>query len=136
MRWYSGGLRSKGCRSLVMLLSLTFSPALVSGQSAASASGGSYGNAGTSVQAMPAQVFSLKALAAYVFAGIVPGLLAYAGFAWLGGKFGSVRTSLVLYLGPVASALLSFLILGEPPQPIHFAGGLLILGGVWASLRK
>lgn len=85
---------------------------------------------------MPAQIFSVRALAAYVFAGIVPGLLAYAGFAWLGAKFGSVRTSLVLYLGPVASALLSFAILGEPPKPIHFAGGLLILGGVWASLRR
>ncbi|MCP3440410.1 DMT family transporter [Bradyrhizobium sp. CCGUVB14] len=86
--------------------------------------------------AMPAQVFSTKALAAYLFAGIVPGLLAYAGFAWLGGKFGSVRTSLVLYLGPVASALLSFAILGEPPKLIHLLGGLLILGGVWASLRR
>ncbi|WP_245318559.1 DMT family transporter [Bradyrhizobium sp. DOA1] len=31
--------------------------------------------------AMPAQIFSTKALSAYVFAGIVPGLLAYAGFA-------------------------------------------------------
>jgi len=85
---------------------------------------------------MPAQVFSTKALAAYLFAGIVPGLLAYAGFAWLGGKFGSVRTSLVLYIGPVASALLSFAILGEPPKLIHLFGGLLILGGVWASLRR
>ena len=63
-------------------------------------------------------------------------LLAYAGFAWLGGKFGSVRTSLVLYLGPIASALLSFAILGEPPKLIHLFGGVLILGGVWASLRK
>lgn len=85
---------------------------------------------------MPAQVFGAKAFAAYLFAGIVPGLLAYAGFAWLGGKFGSVRTSLVLYLGPVASALLSFAILGEPPKLIHLLGGLLILGGVWASLRR
>jgi drug/metabolite transporter (DMT)-like permease len=84
----------------------------------------------------PAQVFSAKALAAYVFAGLVPGLLAYAGFAWLGGRFGSVRTSLVLYIGPIASALLSFAILGEPPTVLHFLGGLLILGGVWASLRK
>lgn len=88
------------------------------------------------MSAMPGQVFSAKALSAYVFAGIVPGLLAYAGFAWLGGKFGSVRTSLVLYLGPIASALLSFAILGEPPKLIHFFGGLLILGGVWASLRR
>jgi drug/metabolite transporter (DMT)-like permease len=84
----------------------------------------------------PAQVFSTTALAAYVFAGLVPGLLAYAGFAWLGARFGSVRTSLVLYIGPIASALLSFVILGEPPTAILFAGGLLILGGVWASLRK
>jgi drug/metabolite transporter (DMT)-like permease len=85
---------------------------------------------------MPAQVFSVKALEAYVFAGLVPGLIAYAGFAWLDGRFGSVRTSLVLYIGPIASALLSFLILGEPPTAIHLLGGLLILGGVWASLRK
>jgi len=83
----------------------------------------------------PEQVFSTKALAACVFAGLVPGLIAYAGFAWLGARFGSVRTSLVLYIGPVASALLSYVILGEPPTMIHFFGGLLILGGVWASLR-
>ena len=86
--------------------------------------------------AAPGQVFSTRALSAYVFAGIVPGLLAYAGFAWLGGRLGSVRTSLVLYLGPIASALLSFAILGEPPKLIHLFGGLLILGGVWASLRR
>lgn len=86
--------------------------------------------------ATPAQVFSTKAFSAYLFAGIVPGLLAYAGFAWLGGRFGSVRTSLVLYIGPIASALLSFAILGEPPRLIHLFGGMLILGGVWASLRR
>jgi drug/metabolite transporter (DMT)-like permease len=84
----------------------------------------------------PEAVFSLKAAEAYLFAGLVPGLIAYAGFAWLVDRFGSVRTSLVLYVGPVASALLSFLILGEPPTLIHLFGGLLILGGVWASLRK
>jgi drug/metabolite transporter (DMT)-like permease len=84
----------------------------------------------------PSAVFSMKAAEAYLFAGLVPGLIAYAGFAWLAGRFGSVRTSLVLYVGPVASALLSFLILGEPPTLIHLIGGLLILGGVWASLRK
>jgi len=84
----------------------------------------------------PQAVFNAKAAEAYLFAGLVPGLIAYAGFAWLAARFGSVRTSLVLYVGPVASALLSFLILGEPPTLIHLFGGLLILGGVWASLRK
>lgn len=86
--------------------------------------------------ATPAAVFNARAFEAYVFAGLVPGLIAYAGFAWLGARFGSVRTSLVLYVAPIASALLSWIILGEPPKPIHLVGGLLILGGVWASLRK
>jgi len=84
----------------------------------------------------PAQVFNARAAEAYVFAGLVPGLLAYAGFAWLGSKFGSVRTSLVLYVAPIASAILSWIILGEPPTMLHVVGGVLILGGVWASLRK
>jgi len=46
------------------------------------------------------------------------------------------RASPVLYVGPIANALLSFLILGEPPTLNHLFGGLLILGGVRASLRK
>jgi drug/metabolite transporter (DMT)-like permease len=84
----------------------------------------------------PARVFSVKAAEAYLFAGFVPGLIAYAGFAWLAATFGSVRTSLVMYVGPIAGALLSYLILGEPPTWIQAFGGALILGGVWASLRK
>jgi drug/metabolite transporter (DMT)-like permease len=84
----------------------------------------------------PQAVFNARALAAYVFAGLVPGVFAYAGFAYLGKRFGSVRASIVLYIGPIAAALLSFAVLGEPPGLIHLAGGALILGGVWASLRK
>ncbi len=77
-----------------------------------------------------------RTFAAYLFAGIVPGLLAYTGFAWLTGRFGAVRASLILYLGPAVSAVLSYLLLNEPPHLFHFAGGALILLGVWASLRK
>jgi drug/metabolite transporter (DMT)-like permease len=54
--------------------------------------------------AAPSSVFNWRAAGAYLFAGMVPGILAYAGFAYLGGKFGSVRTSLVMYIGPIASA--------------------------------
>jgi hypothetical protein len=68
MRWYSGELRSKGCRSLLMLLSLTFSPALLPGQSAAPAGGGS------SVQAMPAQVNSSTYQGSIVKQPVVPGV--------------------------------------------------------------
>lgn len=84
----------------------------------------------------PQSAFTSRALGAYLFAGLVPGLFAYAGFAYLGTRFGSVRASIVLYLGPIAGALLSWAILGEPPTLIHLIGGTLILGGVWASLKK
>lgn len=86
--------------------------------------------------AAPQLVFAPRALEAYLFAGLVPGLLAYAGFSYLASRFGSVRASMSIYIGPIAGALLSWAILGEPPLPIHIAGGLFILGGVWLSLRK
>jgi drug/metabolite transporter (DMT)-like permease len=40
----------------------------------------------------PHRVASWHALGVYLFAGIVPGILAYGGFAWLDARFGSVRT--------------------------------------------
>jgi drug/metabolite transporter (DMT)-like permease len=86
--------------------------------------------------AAPHRVFNAHALGVYLFAGTVPGIFAFAGFAYLGSRFGSVRSSLVVYIGPIASALLSLVLLGEGPDAVQLAGGSLILAGVWASLRK
>jgi drug/metabolite transporter (DMT)-like permease len=88
------------------------------------------------ISGAPQLAFTPRAFAAYLFAGLVPGLLAYTGFAYLAGRFGSVRASMSIYIGPIAGALLSWMILGEPPSLLHVAGGLFILGGVWLSLRK
>ena len=52
----------------------------------------------------PAAVFSGRAALAYLFAGLVPGLFAYAAYSYLGAKFGAVSTSLSLYLGPIVGA--------------------------------
>jgi drug/metabolite transporter (DMT)-like permease len=71
----------------------------------------------------------------YLFAGLVPGLFAYSAYAYLGSSFGPVATSLSLYLGPIVSALLSVVLLGEAPTVIHFVGGALSLGGMWWTLR-
>ena len=56
--------------------------------------------------------------------------------------FGSVglasRTGfefLTIYLGPIVSAVLSILFLGEAPTVIHLIGGALSLGGMWLSLQ-
>jgi drug/metabolite transporter (DMT)-like permease len=92
--------------------------------------------AGFEMLEAPERAFSLHACAFYLFAGIVPGILAYAGFAYLGGRFGSVRASLVMYVTPIASVLLSFAVLGEPPHMLQMVGGGLVLVGVWVSLNK
>jgi len=83
----------------------------------------------------PAAAFSLRAALVYLFAGLVPGLFAYSAYAYLGSKFGAVSTSLSLYLGPIVSAVLSILFLGEAPTTVHLIGGALSLGGMWLSLQ-
>jgi drug/metabolite transporter (DMT)-like permease len=59
----------------------------------------------------PQAVFSVHAFLTYLFLGIVPGIGAYAGFAFLGAKFGSVRASLITYVAPIAIVVLSILLL-------------------------
>jgi drug/metabolite transporter (DMT)-like permease len=83
----------------------------------------------------PAAAFSGRAALVYLFAGLVPGLFAYSAYAYLGARFGAVSTSLSLYLGPIVSAVLSILFLGEAPTMIHLIGGALSLGGMWLSLQ-
>jgi drug/metabolite transporter (DMT)-like permease len=84
----------------------------------------------------PQAVFSSRALLLYLFAAIVPGIGAYGGLAYLAARFGSVRASLMTYVVPIASVLLSWLFLGEGPSTYHLIGGLLILAGVWLSVRR
>jgi drug/metabolite transporter (DMT)-like permease len=83
----------------------------------------------------PVAAFSGRAALVYLFAGLIPGLFAYSAYAYLGSKFGAVSTSLSLYLGPIVSAVLSIIFLGEAPTIIHLIGGALSLGGMWLSLQ-
>src|SRR5205823_14168104 len=83
----------------------------------------------------PSAALNQHAALVYVFAGLVPGLFAYSAYAYLGSAFGAVSTSLSLYLGPIVSAALSIVFLGEPPTMIHLIGGALSLGGMWLSLQ-
>lgn len=83
----------------------------------------------------PSAAFSARAALVYLFAGLVPGLFAYSAYAYLGGKFGAISTSLSMYLGPIVGAVLSMLFLGEAPTVYHLIGGTLSLGGMWLSLQ-
>ena len=84
----------------------------------------------------PQAVFSPHAFLTYLFLAVVPGIGAYAGFAFLGAKFGSVRASLITYVAPISIVVLSILFLGEGPAVYHIVGGLLILTAVWLSVRR
>jgi drug/metabolite transporter (DMT)-like permease len=84
----------------------------------------------------PQAVFSVHAFLTYLFLALVPGIGAYAGFAFLGAKFGSVRASLITYVAPISIVVLSILFLGEGPAVYHIVGGLLILTAVWLSVRR
>ena len=84
----------------------------------------------------PQAVISAHAFLTYLFLAIVPGVGAYAGFAYLGAKFGSVRASLVTYVLPISVVVLSILFLGEGPAVYHIVGGVLILAAVWLSVRR
>jgi drug/metabolite transporter (DMT)-like permease len=63
-------------------------------------------------------------------AALVPGLGAYWIYGWTQKILGASRVAMTLYLGPLYSALVSWLFLGENLGWHHVAGGLLILCGV------
>jgi hypothetical protein len=73
--------------------------------------------------------FSSGALSVYLFAGLVPGIFACGGFTLLGANYGPARSSVVMYMAPITSVLLSFL--REAPDVPQIAGGGLILAGRW-----
>jgi drug/metabolite transporter (DMT)-like permease len=76
-----------------------------------------------------------RSLAAALIVGLLPGFGAYQAYSWLLREIGAARTSLVLYLTPVYTALLSWLLLGEAIRGFHLAGAALVLGGVWLASR-
>ena len=71
-----------------------------------------------------------------VFVAVGPSLLAYR--AWGAGvaRVGPSVAGFFANLTPLFAALLSTLLLGEPPQLYHAAGFVLIVGGIWVSARR
>ncbi len=74
------------------------------------------------------------ALAICFAAALLPGLIAYQAYAYLQQQVGAARAGLVLYLGPLYTALLAWVLLGEPPSWYHLAGAALILPGMYLAM--
>jgi drug/metabolite transporter (DMT)-like permease len=75
-------------------------------------------------------VLGWQALGLIVLTALVPGLGAYWIYGWTQKVLGASRVAMTLYLGPLYTAVVAWLVLGEPLGLHHLAGGVLSLSGV------
>ncbi len=80
--------------------------------------------------------WSWQALGLVLAAALLPGAGAYAAYSVMQRVLGAARVGVVLYLGPLYSAAIGWLVLGERIEPFHGIGALLILPGIWLSTRR
>ena len=66
---------------------------------------------------------------------VLPGVGAYQSYSFVQRELGAARTGLILYLGPIYSALVAWALLGEQPRWYHAVGAALILPGIWLATR-
>jgi drug/metabolite transporter (DMT)-like permease len=77
-----------------------------------------------------APVLGWQALSLVVFVALFPGVAAYWIYGWTQKVLGPARVAMTLYLGPLYTAIVAWLILGEALGWHHLVGGALILSGV------
>ena len=66
----------------------------------------------------------------------IPGVGAYAAYAFIVERLGPGKAGLVLYMIPVIGVLLAWLLLGEAPAWYHYAGAALVLTGIRLANRS
>jgi drug/metabolite transporter (DMT)-like permease len=67
---------------------------------------------------------------------IGPGFMAYQAFSFMQGVLGAARSSLVLYLAPIYTALFAWLLLNEAPGLFHLIGGAMVIGGMAIATKR
>jgi drug/metabolite transporter (DMT)-like permease len=76
-----------------------------------------------------------RSVAAALIVGLLPGFGAYQAWSWLIREIGASRTGLILYMTPVYTVILAWILLGETPRWYHAVGAVLVLGGVFLASR-
>lgn len=69
-------------------------------------------------------------------AALLPGAAAYGAYSTMQRVLGAARVGVVLYLGPLYTAVIAWAVLGERIEPYHGLGALLILPGIWLASRR
>jgi len=83
-----------------------------------------------------ALILNANTIAAIAIVAVVPGLGAYLGYARIQRALGASPTALILYLAPVYTAAMAWMLLGETLRAYHFVGAALILPGIFLSTRR
>lgn len=81
-------------------------------------------------------VFDLPTIAAVATLILVPGVGAYATFSYMTKHLGPNRTGLMLYLAPIYTAVMAWLLLGEAFAFYHWLGAALVLPGLYLATHK
>jgi len=71
-----------------------------------------------------------------LFLAVVASFGAYQVYALIQRSLGAGPTSLMLYLSPLYTCLLAYLLLGETLQPYHLAGAALVLPGIYLATKR
>jgi drug/metabolite transporter (DMT)-like permease len=79
---------------------------------------------------------SWRSVGLVLTAALIPGAGAYAAYSFMQRTLGAARVGVVLYLGPLYSALVGWAVLGERIEPFHALGALMIMPGIWLSTRR
>jgi len=80
------------------------------------------------VRALPAA--PPAAIGAAIYLGAIPAVIGYAAWAYGAARSTAASAGVALYIIPVATMVLSYLILGEVPTLASIGGGALVLAGV------
>jgi drug/metabolite transporter (DMT)-like permease len=79
---------------------------------------------------------SWRSAALVLAAALLPGAGAYAAYSTMQRVLGAARVGVVLYLGPLYTAVIAWAVLGERIEAFHALGALLILPGLWLATRR
>lgn len=80
--------------------------------------------------------FAPTVIAAILYLGVVASALAFVGFYWLFTKTTVTNSSLILFVTPIVSLILGWLILQERLEPALALGTLLILSSVYVTAKQ
>lgn len=80
--------------------------------------------------------FSLEGGVLALVAAVIPGYAAFLAHSIMQRELGAARVSMLLYLAPIYTAAMAWLVLGEPLYGFHVWGMALVLPGIYLVTRK